>query len=60
VLVREQKTVSSIFKTGSGSSTLIIPKQLAKQSGLDEPCHVVIESTQNGILIKKLDLDDVK
>lgn len=60
LVVREQKTISSIFKTGSGSSTLIIPKQIASQYGLAEPCHVIVESTLNGILIKKLVLDDAK
>ena len=51
-----QREVTKIFKSGSNSSTLIIPKQFAKQFGLDEPCHVVIESTADGITLKKLEL----
>lgn len=56
----KKREITKIYKTGSNSSTIVIPKQIAKQSGLDESCHVIIESTQNGIMIKKIDLDDVK
>lgn len=54
----QKREVTRVFKTGSNSSTLVIPKPIAKQSGLDESCYVVVESTLNGILIKKLVLDD--
>ena len=37
---------------------LIIPKDFAKQYGLDEPSHVVVEGKPNGIFIRKLTLLD--
>lgn len=52
----EKREITKIFKTGSDSSTLIIPKHLAKQSGLDKPCHVLVESVNGAITVKKLDL----
>ena len=33
---------------------LVIPKDFAKEYGLDEPSHVVVEGTSEGILIRKL------
>jgi len=51
-----KKEITKIFKSGSNSSTIVIPKHLARQSGLDQPCHVIVESLDNGILVKKLDL----
>lgn len=50
------REITKIFKSGSNSSTIVIPKRLAKHSGLDKPCHVIIESVDNGIMVKKLDL----
>jgi AbrB family looped-hinge helix DNA binding protein len=48
--------VKPIFLSGKISSTLIIPKEIARKFGLDEPSNVVIEVTENGILIRKLEI----
>lgn len=40
--------------TGKHSCTLVIPRDFAKEYGLDEPSHVVVEGTSEGILIRKL------
>lgn len=53
----ENKNKKEIMKTwlaGQHSCTLIIPKEFAKEYGLDEPTHVIVEGTPEGILIKKL------
>jgi len=42
--------------TGKHSCTLILPRSVAKEYGLEEPSHIVIEGTAEGILIKKLNL----
>jgi hypothetical protein len=58
-LENKDKTITKreIIKTwlaGHCSCTLVIPKDFAKQYGLDEPSHVVVEGTSEGILIRKL------
>ena len=54
------KNTKEIIKTwiaGQHSCTLVIPKVIAEQYGLVEPSHVVVEGTEDGILIRKLDLE---
>lgn len=50
----KEKEIIKTWLTGHHSCTLIIPKDFAKEYGLDEPSHVVVEGTPNGILIRKL------
>jgi hypothetical protein len=54
----KQKQVSPIFLSNKVSSTLVIPREMAKSLGIDKPCHVTLQETrkQDGILIKKLKL----
>jgi hypothetical protein len=40
--------------------TLIIAKELAVKHGLTEPTNIILEDTPNGILIRKLNLEDLK
>lgn len=40
--------------------TLIIAKELAVKHGLTEPANIILEDTPNGILIRKLNLEDLK
>jgi hypothetical protein len=54
----KNKGVAKTWLAGQSSCTLIIPKDFAKQYGLDEPSHVVVEGKANGILIRKLSLID--
>ena len=46
--------IAPIFLTNKISATLIIPIEIARRHGLDRPSHVVIEDTEDGILIRKL------
>ncbi|MDR4490056.1 MAG: AbrB/MazE/SpoVT family DNA-binding domain-containing protein [Candidatus Nitrosocosmicus sp.] len=48
--------IKTIFLSGKISSTLIIPKEIARKYGLDEPSNVILEESENGILIKKLEV----
>ena len=59
VNVSENGNKKEIIKTwlaGNHSCTLIIPRTFAQQYGLDEPSHVVVEGTSQGILIRKLEV----
>ena len=51
-----EKRVVHTFLSGKVSATLIIPLETAKKYGLDKPADVVVEETQNGILIRRLDI----
>ena len=51
-----KKGIIKTWLTGQHSCTLIIPKEFAKEYGLDEPSHVVVEGTSEGILIRKLSI----
>jgi len=46
--------------SGNCSSTLVIPKNFATEYGLDVPCHVIVQKTPQGLLIKKLEIKEEK
>ncbi len=50
------KDITSTFLSGKTSCTLIIAKEIAKRYGIDEPSHVVVEGTEKGILIRKIEV----
>ena len=50
------KRISKTWISGQNSCTLVIPKSIAKSYGLEEPANVIVEATEQGILIRKLDL----
>ena len=50
----EKKEIIKTWLAGQRSCTLVIPKDFAKEYGLDQP---VIEGRQDGILIKRLKLN---
>ncbi len=52
--VNNHKVVTRTWLSGQNSCTLVIPKTIAKEHGINNPSHVVIESKPEGILIKKL------
>ena len=51
-----KREIVKTWLAGQHSCTLIIPKDFAKLYGLDEPSHVIVEGTKDGILIRKLDI----
>jgi hypothetical protein len=48
--------VAQVWIASGFSSEMVIPKKLAKKYDMDEPCTVVLEEKENGILIRRLDL----
>ena len=52
----KKKEIIKTWLAGKHSCTLIIPKDFAKEYGLDEPSHVIVEGTSDGILIMKLNI----
>jgi hypothetical protein len=54
--VEKYKRVTHTFLSGKLSATLIIPIDIARKHGLDQPSNVVVEETEKGILIKKLEI----
>jgi antitoxin component of MazEF toxin-antitoxin module len=57
ISIKEDKEIVKSWITGNCSATLVIPKEFAKEYGLDKPAHVIVEKTPNGILIRKLEMD---
>jgi len=53
------KQIVRTWITGKSSCTLVIPKEFAAEYGLDHPSHVVIEKTTEGLLIKKINMQEV-
>jgi hypothetical protein len=51
-----KRRVTKTWLTGQKSCTLIIPRDTARKYDLEEPSHVVVEETPEGILIRKLNL----
>ena len=51
-----KKEIIKTWLTGNRSCTLIVPIELARACRMDEPCHVVVERLEDGILIRKLEV----
>jgi hypothetical protein len=52
----ENKEIIKTWVAGQHSCTLVIPKGFAREYGLDEPSHVIVEGRPDGILIRKLEI----
>jgi hypothetical protein len=50
------KEITKTWVSGQNSCTLVIPRSVAKEYGLDSPSHVIVEKTAEGILIRKLEI----
>jgi hypothetical protein len=50
------KQITRTWLAGHCSCTLVIPKDFAKDFGLDKPSHVILEKKSDGILIRKLEV----
>ncbi len=48
----EYQKIHFTFLTGRLSATLVIPIEIAKKHGLTKASNVVVEETENGLLIK--------
>jgi hypothetical protein len=45
--------------SSKNACTMIIAKELAEKHGLMEPSDVMLEDTPNGILIRKVNIDEL-
>lgn len=52
------KEISKIWLHNNISASLIIPVEIARKHNLTKGNHVVVEDTEAGILIRKLDLNE--
>jgi antitoxin component of MazEF toxin-antitoxin module len=50
------KEIVRTWITGNCSATLVIPREFAKEYGLDQPSHVIVEKKSDGLLIRKLEV----
>jgi len=50
------RKTSQIFTSGKFSNALIIPIDIARKNGLDRNATVTVEDTENGILVRKVEL----
>lgn len=54
--MKSGRQISKVFLMNGVSATIIIPIEIARRQGLDQPSHVIVEETHNGILVKKLEV----
>jgi bifunctional DNA-binding transcriptional regulator/antitoxin component of YhaV-PrlF toxin-antitoxin module len=38
---------------------MLIPKDIARKFGMDKPASIIVEETEKGILIRKVDLEEL-
>lgn len=50
------KQIVRSWLAGHCSCTLVIPKDFARDYGLDKPSHVLLEKKEEGIMIRKLEI----
>jgi hypothetical protein len=50
------KQIVRTWLAGHCSCTLVVPKDFARDYGLDRPSHVILEKKPEGILIRKLEI----
>jgi hypothetical protein len=54
--IHEKPKVASVFLMNKACATVIIPSHIAKKHGISSPSNVIVEDTEKGILIRKVDL----
>ncbi|MDQ3968816.1 MAG: hypothetical protein M3275_10535 [Thermoproteota archaeon] len=54
ISLQHDDEITKTWISGQNSCTLIIPRSVAREYGLDSPAHVVVRRTSEGILIQKL------
>jgi hypothetical protein len=54
--MNECKRITHTYLSGKLSTTLIIPIDIARKYGIDQPANVVIEETPQGVLIRKIEV----
>jgi antitoxin component of MazEF toxin-antitoxin module len=57
---KTNREITKIWLHNNISASLIIPVEIARKHNLTKGNHVVVEDTDQGILIRKLDIDKGK
>jgi len=52
----QTKGIAKLWIQGTNSTCLVIPKKITAELGLTDEDHVTVERTDDGILIKRLDI----
>jgi bifunctional DNA-binding transcriptional regulator/antitoxin component of YhaV-PrlF toxin-antitoxin module len=52
-----RRKITSTFLSGKLGATIVIPIDIARKHGLDRPSEVIVEETEDGILIRKIDME---
>ncbi len=52
----KHKAVTKTWISGHNSCTLVIPKNIAKEYGVNTPSYIVVEAKPEGILIRKIEV----
>ena len=50
------RKVTHTYLSGKLSATVVIPIEIARKHGLDAPSNVTVEETEEGILIKRIEV----
>lgn len=53
------RKITSTFLSGKLSATIVIPIDIARKHGLNRPSEVIVEDTEEGILIRKINLEKI-
>jgi hypothetical protein len=56
---RPLRKISHTFISSRNACTLIIGKEIAEKHGLTQPSDVLVEDTPQGILIRKINVDEL-
>jgi hypothetical protein len=51
-----EKEIVKLWLQGDHYPTFTIPKEFAREYGLDKPTRIVIEKTSQGLLLKKFEI----
>ena len=53
------RKITSTFLSGKLSATIVIPIDIARKHGLNRPSEVIVEDTEEGLLIRKINLEKI-
>ena len=53
-----KQEISKIWMTNKLSATLVIPIKFARKHKLDKPSHVIVEDSEKGIIIRRLNIEE--
>jgi antitoxin component of MazEF toxin-antitoxin module len=55
-MIMAQKRIAKIWASGKSTACLVLGKEIAEEYNLTDDDHVTVEGTNEGILIKRLEI----